>query len=563
MKRARVVEEGFNPVYPYGYTNTTEVSPPFVAADGLQENPPGVLSLKIAAPLTFNSVKALSLAIGEGLSIVNGKLVSQSQQILNVKAPLALQDEQLQLNVGKGLNVISNTLQVTTESPLQISTDNKLVLSVGKGLGVNNNQLQTLLEAVSPLILLNNSLSLALGNGLGVVENKLQSTLQATAPLQLQNNNLTLNVGNGLQIENNSLQTSLRAQGALSITDNVITLQVGTGLRIVNNVLQSNLTASSPITISGANIALTLASSSGLRNQSGLQVKAGWGLKIATNNDLTLNFKAPLLMTETGQDSGKLTVKTGDGILINSSGALQANIGSGLTFNNSQIAANLGNGLTLNNNQIAANLGNGLTFNNNAIQVSIGNGLVFNNGVLTATNASDSIPSLWTTPDPSPNCQVFQSRDSKLTLTLSKCGAMVIGSCSLVGVSGNLLSLNADSVTVRLKFDTDGSLLTASSLSPLYWGYRNGNSVDNTITNAINFMPNILAYPRSRISEPKSNTYVNTFLRGNTTKPMLLTVSFNEEALGYAIKFTWSGLTAYAGETFVSPTCTFAYITQE
>ncbi|AEF59065.1 fiber [Simian adenovirus 20] len=561
MKRAKV-EEGFNPVYPYGYNSSTEVAPPFVAADGLQENPPGVLSLKIATPLTFNSSKALSLAIGAGLTIVDGKLVSQAANF-TVKSPLAFVNNELQINLGTGLNVESNALQILTEDPIQINTDNKLALNLGSGLGVVNNQLQVLLNAVAPIILSNNSLSLAIGSGLGIVNNQLQSMLQASTPLSLQNNNLSINLGSGLQIHDNALQTTLQAQAPLSISNDTLGLQVGTGLTIANNLLRTNLTATAPLAISGANFSLNLASSSGLRNRSGLQVQSGWGLKIAPNNDLTLNFKAPLLMTESGSDEGKLTIKTGSGIIINSAGALQANLGSGITFSNNQIQANLGNGLTFSNNQIAANVGNGLTINNNLIQVAVGDGLTITNGQLTVANNTQSIPSLWTTADPSPNCRVFQERDSKFTLTLSKCGSTVIGTCDLVGLNGTLASLSGDTFSVSLKFDTNGSLLTTSNLSTLYWGYRNGSSVNTTITDAVNFMPNILAYPRSQTSTPKSNTYINTYLRGNTSKPMLLKVSFNEEALGYGIKFTWSGLSAYAGEAFISPTCTFSYITQE
>lgn len=561
MKRVKV-EEGFNPVYPYGYNSSTEVAPPFVAADGLQENPPGVLSLKIATPLTFNSSKALSLAIGAGLAVVDGKLVSQSSNFA-VKAPLAFVGNELQLSLGTGLDVVSNALQILTEDPIQINTNNKLALNLGKGLGIVNKQLQMLLEAVAPLILTNNSLSLAIGNGLGVVNGQLQSLLATSAPLSLQNNTLSLNVGNGLHIQNNTLQTTLQAQAPLSLTNNTMRLQVGTGLTVTGNVLQSNITATAPITISGANFSLNFASSSALRNRSGLQVQSGWGLKIAPNNDLTLNFKAPLLMTESGSDEGKLTVKTGPGIIINSAGGLQANLGKGLSFLNNQIQANLGNGLVFLSNQIAANVGNGLTISNNIIQVAVGEGLSITNGQLTVANATQTIPSLWTTADPSPNCRIYQDRDSKFTLTLSKCGSTVIGTCDLVGLNGSLTSLSGDTFSVSLKFDTNGSLLSTSNLSTLYWGYRNGSSVNTTITNAVNFMPNILAYPRNQISSPKSNTYINTYLRGNTSKPMLLKISFNEEALGYAIKFTWSGLSAYAGESFASPTCTFSYITQE
>lgn len=546
MKRAKV-EEGFNPVYPYGYNNSTEVAPPFVAADGLQENPPGVLSLKIAPPLTFNSLKALSLAIGSGLSIVDGKLVSKGQSLL-AQAPLVINGNEIQLRIGAGLNSENDTLNILTQAPLAISNTNKLIIHLGEGLSIVNGALQLNLTASSPLSLQNNVLSLPIGDNLQVVNGKLQSSLTANAPLILENNVLRLNTGNTLQIRDNALETSLQAQAPLNITSNTLQLAIGTGLAISNtNTLQTNLRANSPISINGNTFSLSLASSSGLRNRSGLQFQAGWGLKIAPNNDVTLNFKNPLFMTENGDQEGQLGVKIGSGLQLDSNGNIQTK---------------LGNGLGLNNNAIVINTGGGLNITNNTLQVATGTGLTILDGLLTATGVSLT-QTLWTTPDPSPNCNIEGQLDAKFVLALTTTGTQVVGTCSIYGLK-TLQTISSPTITVQLNFDSSGVLLTTSTMTTSYWGYRQNQSISPyPITNALSFMPNLTAYPAGQGNQAKSNTYIQTLLRGNTDKPITLNVTFNNQTDGYSLKFTWTGLGSYQNEAFATPTCTFSYIAQQ
>lgn len=546
MKRAKV-EEGFNPVYPYGYNNSTEVAPPFVAADGLQENPPGVLSLKIAPPLTFNTLKALTLAIGSGLSIVDGKLVSKGQSLL-AQSPLVINGNELQLRIGAGLNSENDTLNILAQAPLAISNTNKLNINLGEGLSIVNGALQLSLTASSPLSLQNNILSLPIGDTLEVVNGKLQSSLAATNPLELDGNTLRLNIGNTLQVQNNALQTSLQAQSPLTISNNTLQLAVGTGLAISsNNTLQTNLRANGPITISGNTFSLSLAPSSGLRNRSGLQVQTGWGLKIANNNDVTLDFRNPLFMTTSGEQAGQLGVKIGSGLQLDNSGNIQTQ---------------LGNGLSINNNAIAINAGGGLTISNNTLQVATGTGLTILDGLLTATGVSLT-QTLWTTPDPSPNCNIEGELDAKFVLALTTTGTQVVGTCSIYGLK-TLTNISSTSIAVQLDFDSAGVLQNSSTMTTSYWGYRQNQSISPyPITNALSFMPNSTAYPAGQGNQAKSNTYIQTLLRGNTDKPITLNVTFNNQPSGYSLKFTWTGLGSYQNEPFATPTCTFSYIAQQ
>ncbi|AFG19607.1 fiber [Simian adenovirus 6] len=532
MKRAKV-EEGFNPVYPYGYSTPTDVAPPFVASDGLQENPPGVLSLKISKPLTFNASKALSLAIGPGLKIQDGKLVGEGQAIL-------------------------------ANLPLQI-TNNTISLRFGNTLALNdNNELQTTLKSSSPLKITDQTLSLNIGDSLAIKDDKLESALQATLPLSISNNTISLNVGTGLTINGNVLQAvPLNALSPLTISNNNISLRYGSSLTVLNNELQSNLTVHSPLKLNSNNsislntlspfriengfLTLYLGTKSGLLVQnSGLKVQAGYGLQVTDTNALTLRYLAPLTIPDSGSEQGILKVNTGQGLSVNQAGALETSLGGGLKYADNKITFDTGNGLTLSENKLA---------------VAAGSGLTFRDGALVATGTAFT-QTLWTTADPSPNCTIIQDRDTKFTLALTISGSQVLGTVSIIGVKGPLSSsIPSATVTVQLNFDSNGALLSSSSLKG-YWGYRQGPSIDPyPIINALNFMPNSLAYPPGQEIQAKCNMYVSTFLRGNPQRPIVLNITFNNQTSGFSIRFTWTNLTT--GEAFAMPPCTFSYIAEQ
>ena len=406
MKRTRL-EDSFNPVYPYEADSSTPsvpfVAPPFVSSEGLEESPPGVLSLKYTAPITTDAKGQLTLKLGNNISVVDGAL---SAAVPSVFPPLTN---------------TNNTLTLATAAPLTTNS---------------------------------NSLALAI-----------------TSPLTLTNNSLTVALANPLQVQNGNIQ-----------------------LRLTN--------------LSGLTI----------RND-GLALNAGWGTSIAGNNELTINFANPLSIYENGSNVGKLYVKIGQGLQLQSDGSITAKLGSGLTFNS-----------------------------NGAIQVSSS----------TTRNTDYAPATLWTIPGTTANCSVYQNLDAQLILCLSKRDSMVFGTVGLVGISQQFKTLNRNSVSVQLVFDSHGQLIS-SPLANGVWGKRENNSVVS-VTDGLAFMPNSTFYTRGTTSSPKNFIYVNTYLRGNLTKPIILSVGLNTASNNYSIKFEW---THRAGEWFIAPPCNFSFITEQ
>ena len=141
-KRLRV-EDDFNPVYPYGYARNQNIpflTPPFVSSDGFKNFPPGVLSLKLADPITITNGD-VSLKVGGGLTVEkeSGKLsvdpktplqvASDNKLELSYNAPFKVENDKLSLDVGHGLKVIGNEI---SSLPGLV---NKLVVLTGKGIG--------------------------------------------------------------------------------------------------------------------------------------------------------------------------------------------------------------------------------------------------------------------------------------------------------------------------------------------------------------------------------------------------------------------------------------------
>nr|APD78445.1 fiber [Simian adenovirus 13] len=120
MKRARAVTEDFNPVYPYdtptGGNVAPFVTPPFVSPDGLQESPPGTLSLNIKSPLTITNHQ-LDIKLGNGLSISSkGELEANSTTA--VTAPITNTNNIIGLSYSDGLTLEQNFLKVNLGSGL-------------------------------------------------------------------------------------------------------------------------------------------------------------------------------------------------------------------------------------------------------------------------------------------------------------------------------------------------------------------------------------------------------------------------------------------------------------
>lgn len=141
-KRLRV-EDDFNPVYPYDYARNQNIpflTPPFVSSDGFKNFPPGVLSLKLADPITITNGD-VSLKVGGGLTVekesgnlsVNPKpplQVGTDEKLeLALAPPFDVKDNKLSLLVGDGLKIIDRTI---SELPGLL---NYLVVLTGKGIG--------------------------------------------------------------------------------------------------------------------------------------------------------------------------------------------------------------------------------------------------------------------------------------------------------------------------------------------------------------------------------------------------------------------------------------------
>ncbi|AFK92872.1 fiber protein [Human adenovirus 51] len=221
-----------------------------------------------------------------------------------------------------------------------------------------------------------------------------------------------------------------------------------------------------------------------------------------------------------------------------------------------------------------------------AVNVRLGKdgGLDFNKkGDLVAWNRYDDRRTLWTTPDPSPNCKVSEAKDSKLTLVLTKCGSQILASVALLIVKGKYQTISESTIpkdqrnfSVKLMFDEKGKLLDKSSLDKEYWNFRSNDSVVGTAyDNAVPFMPNLKAYPKNtttsstnpddKISAGKKNIVSNVYLEGRVYQPVALTVKFNSEndcAYSITFDFVWSK-TYESPVAFDSSSFTFSYIAQE
>lgn len=586
MKRSRVqyaeeTEENddFNPVYPFNPSDTTIVpfiTPPFTTSNGLQEKPPGVLALSYKDPIVTEN-GTLTLKLGDGIKLnAQGQLtasntakvlepltnttqgiklswsaplaVRASALTLITKAPLVTADESLSLVTTPPITVESSRLGLATIAPLSLDGGGNLGLDLSAPLDVSNNNLHLTTEA--PLVVNSGgALTVATTEPLGVRNNTL--TLSTTEPLTVSANGLGINVTSPISVTNGSL--ALAAAAPLNTTGSTL------GLSVTN-----------PLTISGD--ALTVATGNGLQ-VSGSQLVARIGDGLRFDNGIIKIYAA-----------GGMRLSDGKIILdvdypFNASTNLSLRRGLGLIYNQSTnwnltTDINTQKGLMFIGNQIAINAGQGLTFNNQQLQVKLGAGLTFdsdNNIVLDNSSGIAYDPlTLWTTPDPLPNCSLLEDLDTKLTLCLSKNGAIIHGVVSFVPVKGALLNLqNPSSIGLHILFDQYGVLQTGtpSAIAPqAYWGYRQGQSISPTpVTNALKFMPNSSAYPRANGSEPKSQMFTSTYMQGDIAKPMTMKVSFNAASTvtGYSLSFTWTGISNYRNQAFSCPSCSFSYLAQE
>lgn len=328
-----------------------------------------------------------------------------------------------------------------------------------------------------------------------------------------------------------------------------------------------SLKLADPITITNGNVSLKVGGGLTLQEGSGnLTVNTEPPLQL-TNNRLGIALDAPFDVI-----GGKLTLLAGHGLSI-------------ITKETSTLPGLVNTLVVL----TGKGIGTDTSDNGGSIRVRVGEGggLSFDkDGNLVAWNKDDDRRTLWTTPDPSPNCKIDQDKDSKLTLVLTKCGSQILANMSLLVVKGKFCIINNKvnatddykKFSIKLLFDAKGLLLEGSSLDKAYWNYRSvNNNIGTAYEEAVGFMPNTTAYPKlpkpptsstTPIEKSRAkNKYVsNIYLGGQAGNPVATTISFNEEIddkCAYSIRFDFAWNKTYENVQFDSSFLTFSYIAQE
>ncbi|ALE30484.1 long fiber [Simian adenovirus 17] len=607
MKRTRI-DDDFNPVYPYDPIDAPSIpfiTPPFVSSNGLQEKPPGMLSLNYQDPITTQN-GALTLKLGSGLNInQDGELTSDASVLvtppitkanntigLAFNAPLTLQSDTLNLACNAPLTVQDNRLGITYNSPLTLQ-DSELALAVTPPLDTANNTLA--LKTARPIITnSNNELTLSADAPLNTSTGTLR--LQSAAPLGLVDQTLRVLFSNPLYLQNNFLSLAIERPLALTTTGSMA-MQISQPLKVEDgslslsiesplNLKNGNLTlgTQSPLTVTGNNLSLTTTAPLTVQNNA-LALSVLLPLRLFNNTSLGVAFNPPISSANNG-----LSLDIGNGLTLQYN-RLVVNIGGGLQFNNGAITASINAALPLqySNNQLSLNIGGGLRYNgtyknlavktdsfrgleidsNQFLVPRLGSGLKFDQyGYISVIPPTVTPTTLWTTADPSPNATFYDSLDAKVWLALVKCNGMVNGTIAIKALKGTLLQPTASFISFVMYFYSNGTRRTnyptfenegilASSAT---WGYRQGNSANTNVTSAVEFMPSSTRYPVNKGTEVQNMELTYTFLQGDPTMAISFQAIYNHALEGYSLKFTWR---VRNRERFDIPCCSFSYITEE
>ncbi|ALE30448.1 fiber-2 [Simian adenovirus 19] len=530
MKRARV-DEDFNPVYPYDSPNAPLlpfITPPFTSPDGLQEKPFGVLSLKYINPITTQN-GSLTLKLGSGLSINNqGELTSRDYE---VHPPITKTNDALGL-------AYSNPLVLNTDKQLTLIVDAPLTTASGAlrlksaaPLGIADNTLRVLFS--NPLYLNNNFLTLAIERPLALASSGAVA-LEFTAPLQMTAAGLSVSTANPLTISNGNL--SLAIKRPLILDDNSLYLDFRAPLRLFNSDPVLGVNCDPPLTVKNESLALTV----------------GRGLTLAYDG-LILNLGRDLAF-----QNGTVAVSLNPEMPLQYTDRLRLSIGAGLRYN--PVSRKL---------DVDLNTDKGLTWEDNKVVTKLGQGLYFDStGSIALSPVPTKPDTLWTTADPSPNCTVYDQLDARLWLALVKCGNMVHGTVALKPEKGTLLKPTASFISIVIyfysngvrrtdypTFDDEGTLANSAT-----WGYRQGQSADTNVTNAVEFMPSRYRYPIENGDKIQNQMCGYTCMQGDFSMPVPFKVTFNHAFQGYSLKFTWRVVN---NQPFAIPCCSFSYITEE
>lgn len=581
MKRARPSEDTFNPVYPYdtetGPPTVPFLTPPFVSPNGFQESPPGVLSLRLSEPLvTSNGM--LALKMGNGLSLDEaGNLTSQN--VTTVSPPLKKTKSNINLEISAPLTVTSEALTVAAAAPLMVA-GNTLTMQSQAPLTVHDSKLS--IATQGPLTVSEGKLALQTSGPLTTTDSS-TLTITASPPLTTATGSLGIDLKEPIYTQNGKL--GLKYGAPLHVTDdlNTLTVATGPGVTINNTSLQTKVTGAlgfdsqgnmqlnvaGGLRIDSQNRRLILDVSYPFDAQNQLNLRLGQGpLFINSAHDLDINYNKGLYLFTASNNSKKLEVNlsTTKGLMFDAT-AIAINAGDGLEF---------GSPNATNTNPLKTKIGHGLEFDSNKAMVpKLGTGLSFDStGAITVGNKNNDKLTLWTTPAPSPNCRLNAEKDAKLTLVLTKCGSQILATVSVLAVKGSLapISGTVQSAHLIIRFDENGVLLSNSFLDPEYWNFRNGDLTEGTAyTNAVGFMPNLSAYPKSHGKTAKSNIVSQVYLNGDKTKPVTLTITLNgtqetgdttPSAYSMSFSWDWSGHN-YINEIFATSSYTFSYIAQE
>lgn len=607
MKRARI-DDDFNPVYPYDTPNAPTlpfITPPFTSSDGLQEKPPGVLSVNYKAPITAQN-GALTLKLGTGLDVnQNGELTSDGGEVtpplirinkklgLAYNEPLTLQNNKLTLAYTFPLSLRDNGLTLTYDNPLVVQ-DNKLKLAYATPLTLRDNKLA--LSYNVPLVVNDGTLSLQSARPL-FTDSDSKLALATDAPLSTATGSLRLNSEAPLGIADATLRVLFKSP--LYLQNDFLTVAIERPLAVTN---AGHLTLQVSPPLQNTESALTLSTAAPITVANGVLTLSIAKPLMVTNNSLFLHFRAPLHLFNSDPELGvncnppitvtdnALALSLGQGLELLRD-RLTLKLGKNLQFENQAVSVslstdaplqygntlrlNIGTGLTLSANSprqltVDADTGKGLTWNNNKLAVNLGDGLQFNSqGQIIPVSPRIRSDTLWTTADPSPNCTVYQSFDCRLWLSLVKCGGMVQGTVAVKAEKGPLLNPTADFISIVIYFYNDGVRRTnyptigddeGTLANSATWGYRQGESADTNVTNAVEFMPSHSMYPINRGDNIQSQMITYTCIQGSFDMPVPLRVTYNHALEGYSLKFTWR---VVRNQTFNIPNCSFSYITEQ
>ena len=331
-----------------------------------------------------------------------------------------------------------------------------------------------------------------------------------------------------------------------------------------------SLKLADPIAINNGDVSLKVGGGLTVAQDSGkLSVNPEAPLQVANDNKLELSYADPFEV-----NGSKLSLKVGHGLKV-----LDAKSSPGLQDLIGKLVVLTGKGIGVENlvNEDGSSRGVGIN-----VRLGTDGGLSFDRkGDLVAWNRKDDRRTLWTTPDPSPNCRAETEKDSKLTLVLTKCGSQILATVSIIVLKGKYELVKKDtepkSFDVKLLFDSKGVLLPASNLSKEYWNYRSyDNNIGTPYENAVPFMPNLKAYPKptktasnaaDKISSAKNKIVNNFYFGGQTYQPGTIIIKFNEEiddTCAYSITFNFGWGKTYDNPfPFDTTSFTFSYIAQE